>query len=134
MAAVVMPPGVPFAVFNAEASASADRYVAGEPGAGAAGGAGCDCAEAITAAIRISKPISFTRIKCSAMLNRLQVPFLRLSRDERRMRLIPPVAVFLAMTAAIIAQPRVPQPLAAGTSALRGTLIDALTKVPIAGC
>ena len=36
--------------------------------------------------------------------------------------------------AAAVAQPRVPQPLGEGTSAIRGILTDALTKAPVAGC
>jgi hypothetical protein len=67
------------------------------------------------------------------MLNRPQVPFLRLT-DERRMRLIPPVAVFLAMTVAAIGQAPKPEPLGEGTSAIRGTVTDALTNTPLAGC
>ena len=67
------------------------------------------------------------------MLNRLHVPFLRLIRDER-MRLIPSVTAFLAMASVAVAQPRLPQPLAAGTSSIRGTLTDSLTKAPVAGC
>ena len=50
------------------------------------------------------------------------------------MRLIPPVVVFLAIDVAAIAQAPKPEPLAEGTSAIRGTVTDALTKAPIAGC
>lgn len=38
------------------------------------------------------------------------------------------------MAAAAIAQAPKPEPLAEGTSAIRGTVTDALTKAPIAGC
>src|SRR5688572_14161872 len=124
MAAVVMPLGVPFAVFNAEATASADLYVAGEPGTGAAGGAGCDCAEAITPAIRISNPVSFARIDFSIVLNRLPVLFLRLTRDERRMRLIPPVAVYLAIAAAAVPQSLSAQSAALSEGTIRGRVLD----------
>jgi large repetitive protein len=50
------------------------------------------------------------------------------------MRLIPPVAVFLVVSTAAIAQAPKPEPLAEGTSAIRGTVTDALTKAPLAGC
>jgi hypothetical protein len=51
------------------------------------------------------------------------------------MRLISPVAVLLAIAAATFAQPRVlPPPLAPGTSAIGGTLRDAITGAPVAGC
>lgn len=50
------------------------------------------------------------------------------------MRLIPPVAAFLALAAVAVAQQKAPPPLPPGTSALRGTLTDALTDTPIANC
>jgi hypothetical protein len=51
------------------------------------------------------------------------------------MRLIPSVAALLAVAAAAFAQPRaLPPPLAPGTSAIGGTLRDAITSAPVAGC
>ena len=50
------------------------------------------------------------------------------------MRLIPPVAAFLAFAAAAVAQQKAPPPLPPGTSALRGTLTDASSDKPIANC
>jgi len=51
--------------------------------------------------------------------------------------LLPTIAVILIAAqpaGKALAQARVPQPLPPGTSALRGTLTDALTKAPVAGC
>jgi hypothetical protein len=50
------------------------------------------------------------------------------------MGLIPLVAALLAVAADTAAQPRGAQPLPAGTSALRGTLTDALSNEPVANC
>jgi hypothetical protein len=50
------------------------------------------------------------------------------------MRLIPPVAAVLAIASVAAAQPRVPEPLAPGTSLIGGTLRDAISSAPLANC
>lgn len=53
--------------------------------------------------------------------------------SQRRMRLIPLLAA-VTLTTTTFAQQRLPRPLPPGTSAIRGTLIDAVSREPIAGC
>jgi hypothetical protein len=51
-----------------------------------------------------------------------------------RAAIITAIAVMAATTSAAVGQPRVPGPLQAGTSTIGGTVFDAITKKPLAGC
>ena len=125
-----MPPALTVALLNTAARSAADLKIAGDPGAGAGGGAGV-CAEADTEAIITTIPANPSRMTSLLDESRPMRMKRRLIGSARRAAVI---SLLLAAPLVAAQQRPVVRPIASGTSSISGRITDSISKAPVAGC